>query len=121
MNNKKQIRLTESDLKQIVKESVNRILKEGYFGDFSGDYDDGFYEFQKLFILYKTLVEIRGVVESLDEIDNEGKGFPNTDISSAIFHIKKGLELLETDRIMKMRSRYFDNLQVSVDVNGFKE
>ena len=43
MNNKKQIRLTESDLKQIVKESVNRILKEGYFGDFSGDYDDGFY------------------------------------------------------------------------------
>jgi len=26
--NKKQIRLTESDLKQIVKESVNKILKE---------------------------------------------------------------------------------------------
>ena len=28
--NKKQIRLTESDLKQIVKESVNRILKEDF-------------------------------------------------------------------------------------------
>lgn len=28
MNNKKQIRLTESDLKQIVKESIKRILKE---------------------------------------------------------------------------------------------
>jgi hypothetical protein len=28
MNNKKQIRLTESDLKQIVKESVNRVLQE---------------------------------------------------------------------------------------------
>ena len=28
--NKKQIRLTESDLKQIVKESVNRILNEAY-------------------------------------------------------------------------------------------
>lgn len=30
MNNKKQIRLTESDLKQIVKESVNKILNEAY-------------------------------------------------------------------------------------------
>lgn len=28
--NKKQIRLTESDLKQIVKESVNKILNEAY-------------------------------------------------------------------------------------------
>jgi hypothetical protein len=28
--NKKQIRLTESDLKQIVKESVNKILSEAY-------------------------------------------------------------------------------------------
>lgn len=30
MNNKKQIRLTESDLKQIVKESVNKVLSEAY-------------------------------------------------------------------------------------------
>lgn len=33
MDNKKQIRLTESDLKQIVKESVNRILKEDVLGN----------------------------------------------------------------------------------------
>ena len=31
--NKKQIRLTESDLKQIVKESINKILKESYNDD----------------------------------------------------------------------------------------
>lgn len=30
--NKKLIRLTESDLHRIVKESVNRVLKEGVFG-----------------------------------------------------------------------------------------
>lgn len=30
--NKKQIRLTESDLKQIIKESVNRVLNEKSFG-----------------------------------------------------------------------------------------
>lgn len=34
--NKKQVRLTESDLKQIVKESVNKILSEGY-GTFDSD------------------------------------------------------------------------------------
>ena len=32
--NKKQIRLTESDLKQIVKESVNMILSEGGYYDY---------------------------------------------------------------------------------------
>ena len=31
--NKKLIRLTEQDLHRIVKESVNKILKEGYFDD----------------------------------------------------------------------------------------
>lgn len=118
---KRTIKLRESELKRMIAESVNRTLNEGYFGDFSGNYDDGFYEFQELFVLYKTLVEIRDVVERLVDIDNQSKGFLNSNISSAIFHIKKGLELLETDRIMKKRSRYFDNLQVSVDINGYKE
>lgn len=117
--NKKQIRLTESDLKQIVKESVNRILNEGYFGDFSGNYDDGFYECQKIFVLYKTLEEIRPTLESLNDMSEEGM-FAGT-LPSAIFHIKKGLEMLENDRLIKTRSRYFDNLQVSVDINGYKE
>ena len=37
MNRKPLIRLTESDLHRIIKESVNRILKEGYY-----DFDDDF-------------------------------------------------------------------------------
>ena len=37
MNRKALIRLTESDLHRIIKESVNRILKEGYY-----DFDDDF-------------------------------------------------------------------------------
>lgn len=37
MNRKPLIRLTESDLRRIIKESVNRILKEGYY-----DFDDDF-------------------------------------------------------------------------------
>ena len=36
--NKKQIRLTESDLKQIVKESVNKILHEAKDKNFRNDY-----------------------------------------------------------------------------------
>jgi hypothetical protein len=40
MNNKKQIRLTESDLKQIVKESVGKVLNEAMFnGDYISDED----------------------------------------------------------------------------------
>ena len=39
--NKKLIRLTEDDLHKIVKESVDRILKEGYYEDmYLNDYDD---------------------------------------------------------------------------------
>lgn len=36
--NKKIIKLTESDLHKIVKESVNRVIKEGY-GDYPEIYD----------------------------------------------------------------------------------
>ena len=36
--NKKQIRLTESDLKQIVKESVSKLLKEAYEDAFNDDF-----------------------------------------------------------------------------------
>ena len=42
-NNKKQIvRLTESDLHRIIKESVNNILKETYFND---EYEDEYEEY----------------------------------------------------------------------------
>ena len=43
--NKKLIRLTESDLHRIVKESVNRVLKEAYQGNYSG-MDNGYGRFQ---------------------------------------------------------------------------
>ena len=39
---KKRIRLTESDLHKIVKESVNRILRESEYDDF--EYDDTAYD-----------------------------------------------------------------------------
>ena len=50
--NKKQIRLTESDLKQIVKESVNRILKE--------DQKDKYYEITCL-NAFRNLVDEKGL------------------------------------------------------------
>lgn len=50
--NKKQIRLTESDLKQIVKESVNRILKE--------DQKDKYYEIMCL-NAFRNLVDEKGL------------------------------------------------------------
>ena len=50
--NKKQIRLTESDLKQIVKESVNRILKE--------DQKDKYYEMTCL-NAFRNLVDEKGL------------------------------------------------------------
>ena len=50
--NKKQIRLTESDLKQIVKESVNRILKEGQ--------KDKYYEITCL-NAFRNLVDEKGL------------------------------------------------------------
>ena len=38
--NKKIVRLTESDLHNIIMESVNRIIKESPYSNFENDYED---------------------------------------------------------------------------------
>ena len=63
--NKKVIRLTESDLRKIVKESVNRILKEDYYSmkdpygsrklsDFSSDEAKALYDYDPGFAVSRT-------------------------------------------------------------------
>ena len=83
MNNK-QIRLTESDLQQIVKESVNKILKEAYGTPSSQDY----WAAQSV-----NDIDFGGQVAGTKQeiisskIDNE--------IKSSLFHALRGLNEIE--------------------------
>ena len=83
MNNK-QIRLTESDLQQIVKESVNKILKEAYGTPSSHDY----WAAQSV-----NDIDFGGQVAGTKQeiisskIDNE--------IKSSLFHALRGLNEIE--------------------------
>jgi len=70
--NKKQIRLTESDLKQIVNESVNKILSEAYGTPDKGtrnainrfrNLEDGNFQHSDLKSIWKQLLDARNSVD----------------------------------------------------------
>ena len=69
--NKKLIRLTESDLHRIVKQSVSKILKEGKFDDIYKNYP-GSPEDSEIFELYQKREELKREYEdALKEIDRQ--------------------------------------------------
>lgn len=87
MNNKKQIRLTESDLKQIVKESVNKILSEAYgtvprSDEANWEAADGNYLVPEggADADYKRIGDIKRLLgKCLDFIDDAERGYDNED------------------------------------------
>jgi len=111
---KKTIRLTESDLHRVIKESVKRAIHEGYYGDLSGDYDDGFYELQTLYVIFKTLEQLNDMSESI----LRGGGFGDNTMS-ALYQIKKAYDALASDKNRIYDSR-FDGVEVSLNVSGLK-
>lgn len=113
-NMKKTIRLSESDLHKVIKESVKRAIHEGYYGDLSGDYDDGFYELQMLYVIFKTLEQLNDMSESI----LRGGGFGDNTMS-ALYQIKKAYEALASDKNRIYDSR-FDGVEVSLNVSGLK-
>lgn len=92
--NKKQIRLTESDLKQIVKESVNKILSEAYGTPDKGtqnainnirNLEVGNNDYSSLNSIYKQLLNTRNSVDewttSVETMDSDGIRSYNRSIS----------------------------------------
>ena len=82
--NKKLIKITESDLHNIVKESVQKILRETEVPD----------EVQALGRVYKLTEEILSIVEHYRDEFEYALG---NNVSSAVFHIEKAYDLLKQD------------------------
>ena len=87
---KKLIRLTESDLHNIVKESVNRILKE--------DVDVDYLESRREEMLQKIKVMINKIDSMISEYANEfGKEYVEDDERlNAIWKISRNFSMLTT-------------------------
>ena len=92
--NKKQIRLTENDLKQMVKESVNKILSEAYGTPDEGtqnainnirNLEVGNNDYNSLNSIYKQLLNTRNSVDewttSVETMDSDGNRSYNRNIS----------------------------------------
>ena len=120
MKNKKLIRLTESDLHRIIKESVVKVLREGKtvnnkYSAFSnkggvkgGDVGDGYCAHNTPFLTYNSFAEF--------ERDYQGKWFP--EIYNAILKQseKEGRDPEDVFREMqdKNRNRYGSDYEVRV-------
>ena len=93
--NKKQIRLTESDLKQIVKESVSKILNERTYQEAM---EEKYNEYKKFVNdLYNYLINAKNFLE--DKYYNEDEGTWQFDgkwiypaVVNAIYKIKEHIE-----------------------------
>jgi hypothetical protein len=80
--NKKLIRITESDLHKIVKESVNRVLREGI--NYGNEYEVGFTFFISLgenkmehnqsIITKDELLDLLDIIHEIDDYDVENDG-----------------------------------------------
>ena len=110
---KQRIRITESDLHRIVKESVNRVLKEG-FGNSAKIYND-------LSRLLDEASDLSG--ELIGSAYNDGnKGLMNiaTTIQNALWHLRERLENRDYDENSQYpKGNDFGGITGGFDADGF--